>query len=62
MTNGEIVTHGTLGTSASLGAWLLSHTHQINETLQTASLIVGLTIGGVSLVRLLRKAKPPEEP
>lgn len=63
MTNGEIVAHGTLGTTATLGGWFLSHVHQINESLQTVSLCVGLSIGGVSLVRLLRKRKtPPANP
>ncbi len=59
MTNGQVVTTGAVGTAASLGAWLLSHTHQMNELLQMASLTVGLAVGCVSLHRLLTK-KPKD--
>ena len=57
MTNGEIVTKGGVGTGASIGAWYLSHIQQINGSLQTASLILGLIIGAVSLWKLITKKK-----
>ena len=57
MTNGEIVIKGGVGTSASLGAWYFSHVAQLNAALQTASLILGLTIGLISLWKLLFKKR-----
>ena len=55
MSNGEIVTKGTVGAGASIAAWWVSHVQDVNATLQTLSLILGVTIGIVSLVKLLRK-------
>ena len=57
MTNGEIAIKGGVGTSASLGAWYFSHVAQLNASLQTSSLILGLIIGAVSLWKLLFKKK-----
>ena len=59
MTNGEIVMKGGVGTGASLGAWYFSHVAQLNATLQTASLTLGLLIGAVSLYKLMFKKKEP---
>ena len=57
MTNGEIVTKGGVGTGASLGAWYLAHVQQINSTLQTGCLVLGLTISAISLWKLLFKKR-----
>lgn len=48
---------GGAGTGASLGAWWVANGAELNATLQTASLILGITIGVVSLVKLLKKKK-----
>lgn len=61
MTNGEIVLKGGVGTGASLGAWWASHVGQLNASLQTASLLLGLAIGSVSLWKLCRKRKSHED-
>lgn len=61
MTNGEIVLKGGVGTGASLGAWWASHVGQLNASLQTASLLLGIAIGGVSLWKLCRKNRKPDE-
>ena len=55
MTNGEIIIKGTAGTSASLGAWWIAHVEQLNSSLQTVSLGIGIAVGLVSLVKLLKK-------
>lgn len=55
MTNGEIVTKGGVGTSASIGAWYLSHLQHVNGVLSTISLVIGITIGLVTLYKLVKK-------
>ena len=55
MSNGEIVTKGTVGAGASFAAWWTSHVAQLNASLQTIALGLGITISVVSLVKLLRK-------
>ena len=57
MTNGVIGIKGGVGTSASLGAWYLSHLQHVNGVLQTACLTLGLAISAVSLWKLLLKKK-----
>lgn len=57
MTNGEIVIKGGVGTSASIGAWYFSHVSQLNATLTTISLALGISIGAVSLWKLLFKKR-----
>ena len=57
MTNGEIVTKGTIGTASSFGAWLLAHVHEVNSFLQTGCLVLGLVISGVTLFKLLFKKR-----
>ncbi len=57
MTNGEIVIKGGVGTGASLGAWYLSHVSALNAGLTTVSLLIGIVIGLVSLVKLVRKKR-----
>jgi F0F1-type ATP synthase assembly protein I len=55
MTNGEIVTTGAFGMTASFGAWLLTKAAEITPLLQDISLIVGITLGVLSIIKLARK-------
>lgn len=54
-TNGEIVTKGAVGVTASGGAWLIGHIHEINAFLQSGCLLLGLAISSISLFKLIRK-------
>ena len=57
MTNGEILTRGTVGSGASFGAWLIGHVQEINGLLQTGCLILGFTISSITLCKLVAKKK-----
>ena len=59
MTNGEIIFKGGTGTAASLSAFWISHVGQINQTLKTVSLVLGIVIGGITLWKLIRKNSKP---
>ena len=60
MTNGEIVIKGGVGAGASFSAWYLSHAAQLNTSLQTTSLSLGIIIGTVSLWKLFFKKRKVE--
>lgn len=60
MTNGEIVVKGVVGTSAGIGAFLLSPAFE--AALRVTSLTVGIAVGLVSLWTLLRKNRNKNEP
>lgn len=57
MTNGEIVTKGSIGAGSSFGAWLLAHVQEINSFLQMGCLSLGLMISTVTLWKLLFKRR-----
>jgi hypothetical protein len=57
MNNGEIITRGTIGTGASLGAYIFTVASEINPLLQSVSLLLGIGIGGITLFKLVTKNK-----
>lgn len=61
MTNGEIVTTGSVGMFASFGAWLFSKAAEITPLLQDISLIVGITLGVLSIIKLTKKKNDHEK-
>ena len=60
MTNGEIVTKGSVGAGSSFVAWLLAHVQEINALLQMGCLALGLTISAVTLFKLVTKKRRPK--
>jgi hypothetical protein len=57
MTNGQIVTHGVIGSTASLGAVVFSPDMEAN--LRGVSLCVGILVGVVTIWKLITKPKTP---
>jgi hypothetical protein len=61
MSNGEIVTKGSVGAGSSFLAWLLAHVQEINSLLQMGCLSLGFTISAVTLWKLLTKKRKRHE-